>query len=70
MVPPLHAKLVSVAVNNQIIAEVPASKEHEGIVGGVADFAGLNESQGLDRLSIRARGFYRGIAAGSSKEHR
>lgn len=69
MVPPLHAKLVSVAVNNQIIAEVPASKEHEGIVGGVADFAGLNESQGLDRLSIRARGFYRGIAAGSSKEH-
>lgn len=70
MVPPLHAKLVSVAVNNQIIAEVPVGMEHAGIVGGVGDFAGMDESQGLERLSIRARGFYRGITAGSSKEHK
>lgn len=69
MVPSLHAKLVSVAVNNQIIAEVPASMQHAGIVGGVGDFAGLNEEQGLERLSIRARGFYRGVSTGPSKEH-
>lgn len=69
MVPPLHAKLVSVAVNNQIIAEVPASMQHPGIVGGVGDFSGLTEEQGLERLSIRARGLYRGISAGASKEH-
>lgn len=70
LVPPLHAKLISVAVNNQIIAEVPAPVAQEGIVGGVGAFNGLDESTGLEKLSMRGRGLYRGIAAGSGKEQR
>jgi len=68
LVPPLHAKLISVAVNNQIIAEVPATIEHEGVVGGVDVFAGLAERDGLDRLSLRGRAMYRDIVAIKRKE--
>lgn len=68
LVPPLHAKLISVAVNNQIIAEVPPTIEHEGIVGGVDQFAGLAERDGLDRLSLRGRAMYRDIASIKRKE--
>jgi O-antigen chain-terminating methyltransferase len=68
--PPLHAKLISVAVNNRIIADVPAPIEQEGIVGGVSSFTGLTERDGLDRLSIRGKAFYQGIANGNRKEAR
>jgi SAM-dependent methyltransferase len=69
MVPPVHAKLVSVAVNNNIIAEVPARIEQEGIVGGVGNFSGLAESQGIERLSLRGRALYSGILTGNAEEH-
>lgn len=69
-VPPLHAKLISVAVNNRIIAEVPAVIESEGIVGGVSHFNGLAEHDGLERLSIRGKAFYQGIVNGNRKENR
>lgn len=69
LVPPLHAKIMSVAVNNQIIAKVPEAVEHEGVIGEVGSFAGLTEREGLERLSIRGQSFYRDIAGGERKEN-
>lgn len=69
-VPRLHAKLISVAVNNRIIAQVPGTLQHAGLVGGVGSFEGLTEVQALEQLSMRGRAFYTDIAAGNRTESR
>ncbi|MHC1654799.1 FkbM family methyltransferase [Stenotrophomonas maltophilia] len=69
-VPRLHAKLISVAVNNRIIAQVPGTLLHAGLVGGVGSFEGLTEVQALEQLSMRGRAFYTDIAAGNRTESR
>lgn len=68
-VPPLHAKLISMAVNNQIIAQLPVAMAEAGSVGGVGDFDGVPESEGVARLSARGRDMYRDISAVNGKEH-
>lgn len=67
-VPPLHAKLISVAVNHQIIAQLPVAPEREGTVGGVGIFTGLDEHEGGKQLSPRGREFYTRMAAGHGEE--
>ncbi len=68
--PRLHAKLISVAVNNRIIAQVPGAMQHAGLVGGVGSFEGLTEVQALEQLSMRGQAFYTDIAAGNRRESR
>lgn len=68
-VPALHGKLVTVAVNNQIIAQVPVSLQ-EGVIGGVGSFAGLSEAEGMESLTLRGRAFYMDMTGGHRKESR
>ncbi|MDV3436505.1 FkbM family methyltransferase [Stenotrophomonas sp. C2852] len=69
-VPRLHAKLISVAVNNRIIAQVPGAMQHAGLVGGVGSFEGLTEVQALEQLSMRGQALYTDIAVANRRERR